>query len=122
MISAVDRSKAGKQYGVALGVGLQVEIQWQAESLRRRCLKGDMKGVEGGSQRPGFSAEGRTIAEALRGNGLECLGSTWAGGTIGSECEEVTEVTGARPAEPVVFKGLCSTRHICGLCNPAHLT
>lgn len=71
----------------------------------------DLKGIVGGSQRPGFSAEGRTSAEALRGNGLECLGGNSGGGMgmIGSECEEVTEVTGARTAEPVVFQGLCST-------------
>lgn len=57
-------------------MGLQVEMQWQAGSLRRPCLNGDVKGV-GGSQRPGFSAEGKTSAEAPRGNELEFLGVTW---------------------------------------------
>lgn len=39
-------------------------------------MNGDVKGV-GGSQRPGFSAEGKTSAEAPRGNELECLVVTW---------------------------------------------
>lgn len=73
-------------------------------------MNGDLKGVEGESQRPGFSAEGRTSAEALSGDGLECLwGYSGRWGTIGSECKEVTEVTGARTTERVVFQGLCST-------------